>query len=460
MTIQLTLKDSTLFGEDRPSKDYREATACIAAVDELARQFSNGKVKLLSLSSYHVSNNNECPIWYEIISTITAPKIDCVIPATTIFYSSHYIGYCHIKDVSITIFPRFGEKLLSYLLNYACNLYIPHAKMSYHSLQSEQKNFLLMTLLWRAMLEKAINYGQIPKQYITESKLIPNFKGHLDISKHIHSSLVNNNQFYCSYRKLSYNNIINRTIRYTYSLLSKNNSGFSTAIEKINGYDSKLASLGVDNIPVNVDEIDNIKYTKMNYIYKPVMNFSRIIISHKEVEQNGKNGNVEFSYFVDIAEIWELYLIKLLQKNLSPDYRVFSLNTGDGDSLFNSDYRKIRPDIIIERNGAVVMIIDAKYKNYRSFGRTAALGISTEDLYQMITYLYHYGYESKPIIGLFVAPVSNIISNDINILKNKSNHKIGLLNLDIVSVGEDIPLLRNQEQIFITSIKKLLTEIN
>lgn len=33
---------------------------------------------------------------------------------------------------------------------------------------------------------------------------------------------------------------------------------------------------------------------------------------------------------IDIAELWELYLLRLLQRNLSPDYYVYSPNALSG----------------------------------------------------------------------------------------------------------------------------------
>ena len=427
----------------------------MVAIDELQRQFSEGKIKLLSLSQYHVQNDTECPIWYKIDSTTI--KNGKEVPDRTLFYSSHYIGYCNIKGVPITIRPRFGEALQNYLLNYACNLYIPQGETGYNSTSEQEQGFLLIALLWKAMLEKAISFGQIPKQYIQKSERIPTFRGHLNIAKHIRTSLVDASKFFCTYRKLTLDNVINQTIRYTYFLLSKQNSGISAAIRGISEYDNKLAIFGVNNSPVGLNDIDKICYTKLNYIYKPVMSFSRAIIAHREAAQNPNLSNVEFAYFIDMAEIWELYLLKLLQQNLDEEYSVFSPNAGYGDYLLEGGYREVRPDIMIKRNDQIVMIIDAKYKKYQSFGKTAEYGISREDLYQMNTYLYCYGKGNEPIIGLFVSPVSNLVEDDIHTFKHNQKHHIGLLNLDLQGADKDISKLHEEEKRFIGNIKELLS---
>lgn len=69
------------------------------------------------------------------------------------------------------------------------------------------------------MLNKAITCSQIPKQYIIETKNIRHFKGKLALKQHLRSNLIDKSRFYCTYHKLSMNNTINRTIRYTLKLL-------------------------------------------------------------------------------------------------------------------------------------------------------------------------------------------------------------------------------------------------
>lgn len=101
------------------------------------------------------------------------------------------------------------------------------------------------------------------------------------------------------------------------------------------------------------------------------------------------------------------------------------------------------------------MIIDAKYKNYTRFGRTAEFGIQREDLYQMSTYLYHYGKENQTITGIFTSPVQ-CIDNDIHTYSGNKNHKIGLVNMNIVDAHDDISLIHEYEDKYINKIRSLL----
>lgn len=147
-----------------------------------------------------------------------------------------------------------------------------------------------------------------------------------------------------------------------------------------------------------------------------------------------------------------------MQRNLPSQYNVYSPNSTHGDYLITGNMREIRPDIIIEKNRRIVMIIDAKYKRYSTFGFTSkdCHAVSRDDLYQMIAYLYHYGSNNENLIGLFCSPIENIKDNDVHSLKNNKKHKIGLLNLDIEGVENSDEAIRIREMEYCQKIISLI----
>lgn len=449
--IPFIIEDSTLGGVWR--NYYERSAQIVSAIDHLNKMTANGDIDLVHLNAYRDATMEDSPISYRIENTLCKSgkeQLDCCE-----FFSSHYIGHCCINDVDITITPRFGSKniVFNHLLQYATNIFIPHTPSSLS--EGRLEGPWLLMLLWLSALNKAKSLGQIPKEYIEVTENTNSFKGRLDISKQIHFNLVNQARFYCRHQVLTFNNIINRTIRETINVLK---STYKTAeFKDAERYDLQLENLGVSKSGINIIDIDNISYTRLNYLYKPVMNISKIILQHKQRQSNGENNN-GLSYFIDMAELWEMYLLRVLQRYLPSQYNVYSPNSTHGDYLVSDNMREIRPDIIIEKNGRKAMIIDAKYKKYSTFGFTSKnfQAVSRDDLYQMIAYLYHYGSNNENLIGLFCSPIENTKDNDVHYLTNNKKHKIGLLNLDIDGVENNDEAIRIREKEFCQKIISLI----
>jgi 5-methylcytosine-specific restriction enzyme subunit McrC len=224
------------------------------------------------------------------------------------------------------------------------------------------------------------------------------------------------------------NTTINQTIRYVVRLLSRNR-GFASLMSDMAEYDERLASFGVQSLEVTPAQIDAIRYTKMSSGYSELMQTSKAII-RRFGAGTSETLRSDSSFFIDIAEIWENYLQAILTAYL-PDYRVFSPNELGGQWLIAGSKRQIRPDILIERDGRIVGILDAKYKPYTTIGTYECDGVSREDLYQMTTYLYHYGKSGVPLLGLFVSPSHGAADLDVDPMTADASHRIGVLNFDI-----------------------------
>ena len=365
------------------------------------------------------------------------------------------------KVVNINITPRFGNnsQIFNYLISYAYGLYMPKGDSSYEKEQSS--NYWLMAILWKATLEKALSKNHIPKEYKKIEKNSRVFRGKLKISQQIKNNLIDESRVYCRYRKLSMDTTINRTVRYLYKFLEK--KGFKNLLVNIAEYDNRLHSFGVQSKEISITEIKNIRYSKLNKHYRQVMQLSTAIIAnHLASSDTNADNNNSFAYFIDVAELWENYLLKVLQRKL-PDYEVYSPNETGGEYLFENESRQIRPDIIIKKYGNIVAILDAKYKWYEEIGKTSAgyKSVSREDLYQMTTYLYHYGVCSDNIVGLFISPVEGKCADMLSLAKNPT-HKIGVINLNINQWNDKkndksfLSEIEAEENKFICNIKEAL----
>jgi len=468
----LELEDSQYINSKQHKTGKDTALFC-QAIDTLSKDIEENKVDFFSLGGNSKKLNDEL-ISYKIDSTELQYSKEIAMINKATFFTSHYIGFYSTKiankEINIIVKPRFGDGIFNYLLSYVYGIYLPKG---FSSTSNEKSNNLwLIAIMWKATLQKAITKSQIPKEYQKFEKNLSTYKGQLNISKHIKHNLFDKSKFYCNYRKLTMNTTINQTIRYIYRLLEK--KGFGNLLKDIAEYDQMLQSFGVESKMVHPKEIQHIRYSKLNIYYKKVMELSSLILkSQSKSSDITSSKNDSFSYFLDIAELWENYLLKVLQRNL-PEYNIYSPNEKGGINLFSDGSREIRPDIIIQRNGEVVAVLDAKYKWYKQIGQYADydFSVSRDDLYQMCTYMYHYGKENEDIVGLFVSPIGQKNEKeDLKTLSNNKSHRIGVINLDIKQFEKKYDdknkekkanfsynLINKAEQKFINNIKNALEQ--
>ncbi|MFP4487429.1 MAG: 5-methylcytosine restriction system specificity protein McrC [Campylobacterales bacterium] len=316
--MNLELKDSRYI---EGHNSYSNNIYFCNVVDKLSQDIKSKKVEFFSLGGQN-NQLDEDLIWYQIDSIKHFSRTQIIDKAT--FFTSHYIGFystvVNEKTVNIIIEPRFGDGIFNYLLSYAYGIYLPKGTSSSYS--DKSGSLWLIALMWKATLEKAMTKSQIPKEYQKQSKNLDTFKGQLNISKHIQHNLFDKSRFYCDYRKLTMDTAINQTIRHTYKLLEK--KGYGDLLKDIAEYDQMLQSFGVQSKTVSPNDIKKIRYSKLNIYYKKVMELSSLIIKNQSKSSNHlSHSNDSFSYFLDIAELWENYLLKVLQKNL-PQYYIYS----------------------------------------------------------------------------------------------------------------------------------------
>jgi 5-methylcytosine-specific restriction enzyme subunit McrC len=111
-----------------------------------------------------------------------------------------------------------------------------------------------------------------------------------------------------------------------------------------------------------------------------------------------------------MAEIWELYVAKVLQIGL---FELNVMHTGRlrenshwllSNRMDDEKVGSLRPDILInDQEKRCLAIVDAKYKTTRlnSVNRT---GVVTEDLYQLAAYLSAFGRPGNRLDGVLVYP--------------------------------------------------------
>jgi 5-methylcytosine-specific restriction enzyme subunit McrC len=153
---------------------------------------------------------------------------------------------------------------------------------------------------------------------------------------------------------------------------------------------------------------ETIRYSPMTESYRPAIELSLSIIERRpRMASTGGQGKA-FGILLDMAEIWELYVSKVLQTSL-PGLTVNHTGrlTEHLCSLLHSggeEFGSLKPDMVIfDRQRRCRAVADAKYKNTRiNFANRT--GILREDLYQITAYLAAFGNPLAELDGFLIYP--------------------------------------------------------
>lgn len=155
--------------------------------------------------------------------------------------------------------------------------------------------------------------------------------------------------------------------------------------------ESRLVTPSVVHNALNSKSLHNPIYAP----YKKVLEYASLIIENEDAGTKS-NGKQNLGFIVNVAELFEIYIGKLLQKEFkgwnvtSPKIELYK------DKFFA---RKIIPDIVMS-NGDKVLVFDTKYKRMNMQGKDQyGLGdVDRNDFFQINTYMSYYQNQGKNVV--------------------------------------------------------------
>lgn len=304
-------------------------------------------------------------------------------------------------DYTIRIKPRFGEVQLFRMLSEIFNVRFTEANSEYETGSAEHILIKrLISFLWLSLLAKGNRYG-LPRRSVHQKHYGDKIRGRLKVRQSL-ISMRTEGKVYSEYREKSLDKTIAKLLKLSHQILESNYflreinqpKNATYAIQKLNSYSSP-------ELRVTDQEYREIQYKEIYKTYKPVIDLSWDIIQNENIHSKDQGKTTTVSYFIDMAEIWELYIKSLLKKEL----------TSTGWSLMSNEYdtyggpvlnRKLIPDIVF-RKGKQVIIFDAKYKLMR--GRKE--DIDRSDYFQIHTYIHYLQQRYEVLAGGLIYPFSN-----------------------------------------------------
>lgn len=140
--------------------------------------------------------------------------------------------------------------------------------------------------------------------------------------------------------------------------------------------------------------------TRLHQQYEPLLNLARLFLDGG-VLQLGAGETTTYAFVFDMNRLFEAFVIRLIQTHRqellagSPleraellvhsgdDIRYLAVRESDDLGVF-----PLQPDVVFRTGKTIPLLLDAKYKMLDPHSRQ--LGVSPDDLYQMIAYGYRY----------------------------------------------------------------------
>lgn len=252
----------------------------------------------------------------------------------------------------------------------------------------------LLEILIRLFSEKlvdAVRQG-MPRRYVEHADDLPALRGRLNVTRQFATLAVEPSRLACRYDALTPDIALNRIMKAAITRLSR--------IARTTDNQRRLRELAfayadIADVPVPALRWDDVVLDRTNGRWRELLNLARLLLGER-FQTTSAGGSDGFSLLFEMNTLFEEYVARMLKRALvDTDLRVVSQG-GRLYCLEDQDQRQVfqtRPDILIKRGGAVLQVIDTKWKRIAARIDDPKRGVSQADVYQMMAYgrLYRCG---------------------------------------------------------------------
>lgn len=310
--------------------------------------------------------------------------------------TGNFIGSFSHNGIDIEINSRFSNKFLERMLNFANDIYIDDVSLGKSVDAKENLSKIIICYLFIQTLERAFLLG-LPKEYKDKNYHEAKVMGKVDVAKFIKSDIPFAGKISSTNRERQDMGDIVLVLYKALKIVQKEAKELIKPVVNALSYlseirESRLVTPNVVHNALNSKSLHNPIYAP----YKKVLEYASLIIENEKAGIKG-TGKQNLGFIVNVAELFEIYMRKLLQKEFK-DWSV----TSPKIELYKDKFftRKIIPDIVMS-SGDKVLIFDTKYKRMNMQGKDQyGLGdVDRNDFFQINTYMSYYQNQGKNVVA-------------------------------------------------------------
>ncbi|MGJ0310742.1 5-methylcytosine restriction system specificity protein McrC [Aliarcobacter cryaerophilus] len=382
--------------------------------------------------------------------------------------TGNYVGKFVWQGLEIDIKSRFSNTFLERMLNFANDIFLDDVSITGNKVDKDfDISKYIIYYMFVQNLEKAFLLG-LPKAYKSIEHHEMKLKGKIDINKFIKYDIPFQGKISSVSREQKEIQEIIDVLYKAVKIIDKNNKAFLKNISHIKTHLKQYKSNNyVSNETINRALKSKALQNPIFAPYKKVLEYARFIINGNNIEEKNDGKQETFGFIINVAELFEIYITKLLQKEFS-DWYVESPHLRL-DERFGKTYlysRKIIPDIVMTKNKDVI-VFDTKYKKMNfNYVKGNGVDVDRNDFFQINTYMSYYQNQNYNVkIGGLLYPIEKSFKENKYICHSET--WFGNLNTKFIVDGIDLSDLKEdnenkfsqiviREKEFINRIKKLL----
>ncbi|MDY0180663.1 5-methylcytosine restriction system specificity protein McrC [Aliarcobacter skirrowii] len=382
--------------------------------------------------------------------------------------TGNYVGKFVWNGLKIDIKSRFSNTFLERMLNFANDIFLDDVSITGNKIDKDfDISKYIIYYMFVQNLEKAFLLG-LPKAYKSIEHHEMKLKGKIDINKFIKYDIPFQGKISSVSREQKEIQEIIDVLYKAVKIIDKNNKVFLKNIAHIKTHLKQYKSNNyVSNETINKALKSKALQNPIFAPYKKVLEYARFIINGNNIEEKNDGKQETFGFIINVAELFEIYITKLLQKEFS-DWYVESPHLRL-DERFGKTYlysRKIIPDIVMTKNKDVI-VFDTKYKKMNfNYVKGNGVDVDRNDFFQINTYMSYYQNQNYNVkIGGLLYPIEKSFKENKDICHSQTwfrnlNSKFIVDGIDLSDLKEDnenkFAPISKREQKFIHGIKELL----
>lgn len=328
-----------------------------------------------------------------------------------------YAGRITINDVTFDIKPDCNDSLYKRMLNFANHIYVD--KNTENGNKDKNSDFPVIKYLFLNSLQKVSVLG-LPQEYSKRKYHDMNVHGGVDVQNYIKKDIPFTGRISSQKNERHY---VQDIVDILYFALKACDKTLSGDFQRLNLMKNELCASLSRKFPtartIKKAQSHRVLNNPMFADFKDTLQFAELVIHHENIIPNSEESKSKMSgYLLDIASLWEVYLERLLLRNLGE----WRLSAQEELKLYNGCFfeRPNYPDLVLRKKDdpSKVVVLDAKFKKMQ-FRNT---DVDRGDLHQIHSYAGYYRENGNKIVlcGL-IYPLS---------LEKPANNEENLYGLD------------------------------